>query len=71
MEYSHLSNSQGGGNKRGGGKSCKINKRRGGNKHGQSAEVVKPLSKIHQEWGIFQKTNKRGVGNLYEEGGKI
>ena len=55
MEYSHLSNSQGGGNKRGGGKSCKINKRGRGNKHGQGAEVVKSLSKIHEEMGNFLK----------------
>ena len=51
MEYSHLSNSQGGENKRGGCKSCKINKRGRGNKHGQGAEVVKSLSKIHEEEG--------------------
>ena len=47
-------------------KSCKINRRGGGNKYRQGAKVVKSLNKIHEEEG-----SKKGVlqenegGNLY------
>ena len=52
IRYSHLSNSQGGENKREGG---------GG------AKVVKSLNKNHEEGGILQGINKRGGGKLYEK----
>ena len=41
------------------------------NKHGQGAKVVKSLNKIHEEGGILQQIDKRGEGNLREEGDKI
>ena len=41
------------------------------NKHGQGAKVVKSLNKIHEKGGILQEIDKRGEGNLCEEGGKI
>ena len=45
-------------------KICKIIKRGGANKHGQSVKVVKSQNKIYGEGGILKDIYKHGGGNL-------
>ena len=51
-------------------KSCKINKRGGGNKCGQGLKVVKSINKIQKEGGILQNIKDRGGGNCVRRGAK-